>query len=86
MKKIISIILILLYINCYSQNKQKIKIDSEAVKIDTIYQLNLSKSEFINLINVIKAVDEKPSIINKWLEENIYNKTRLVANKEQPKK
>lgn len=53
---------------------------------DTVYQISLSKSEFLNLVNAIKSIDEKPSIINKWLEENIYNKTRLVANKEQPKK
>lgn len=86
MKQILVIIISLICLNSYSQTRQKTKIDSEAVKIDTVYQISLSKSEFLNLVNAIKSIDEKPSIINKWLEENIYNKTRLVANKEQPKK
>lgn len=86
MKQILVIIISLICLNSYSQTRQKTKIDSEAVKVDTVYQISLSKSEFLNLVNAIKSIDEKPSIINKWLEENIYNKTRLVANKEQPKK
>lgn len=86
MKQILVIIISLICLNSYSQTRQKTKIDSEAVKIDTVYQISLSKAEFLNLVNAIKSIDEKPSIINKWLEENIYNKTRLVANKEQPKK
>lgn len=86
MKQTLVIIISLICLNSYSQTRQKTKMDSEAVKIDTVYQISLSKSEFLNLVNAIKSIDEKPSIINKWLEENIYNKTRLVANKEQPKK
>lgn len=86
MKQILVIIISLICLNSYSQTRQKMWIDSEAVKIDTVYQISLSKAEFLNLVNAIKSIDEKPSIINKWLEENIYNKTRLVANKEQPKK
>lgn len=86
MKQILVIIISLICLNSYSQTRQKTKIDSESVKIDTVYQISLSKAEFLNLVNAIKSIDEKPSIINKWLEENIYNKTRLVANKEQPKK
>lgn len=78
MKLSVLILLSFLSLNSYCQK--------DSTHRDTIYQINLTKAEFYGLINAIKMIDEKPSIINKYLQENIYDKTKLIPNKEEKKK
>lgn len=82
MKKIILILFSSITLSTYAQKKDS------TVTTDTLYYIVLKKAEFENLVNVIKQIDEKPSIVNKWLEENIYRKTQMVTppNKEKTKK
>lgn len=71
MKKIISIGLLFICLSGYTQVK-------DTTNKDTSYVIVLKKVEFENLVRIIKSLDEKPSIINKWLEENVYKKTKIV--------
>lgn len=73
MRKVVLILFMLISINSYCQKK-----DTVSGKADTLYYIVLKKQQFQNLINAIRGLDEKPSIINAWLKENIYNNTQLV--------
>lgn len=87
MKKVLSILMLLVSLNGYCQSKAPLKYvngsfretkDSGTIKKDTLYYIVLKKEEFNNLIGTIKLIDEKPSLVNKWIEENIIKKTQLV--------
>lgn len=82
MKSIIIIALIFISLNSYGQKDDS----THRAKVDTVYQINLTKIEFLNLVNVIKQLDEKPSILKAWIEENIYKKTQLVLPNKEKKK
>lgn len=80
--KIIFIILLTISLNGYAQKDDS----THKAKVDTAYAIILSKIEYQNLISVIKQIDEKPSLIKAWIEENIYKKTQLVLPNKEKKK
>lgn len=86
MKKILTVTALLFCLTGSAQNKKPIQTRMDTVTVkDTTYGIFLTKVEFYTLVNIIKSLDEKPSILNKWIEENIYKKTQLIPNKELQK-
>lgn len=78
-------------ISSNGQNKSKpnifpVKDSVQKVKPDTAYQITLSKEEFLSIVDIVRSLDEKPSVIKAWLQEHIYSKTRQVLIPKEIKK
>lgn len=96
--KIIIFILFSISLYTYGQNKKPINtngIDKDhkmvmdslgKSKPDTAYQITLSKEEFLSIVDIVRSLDEKPSVIKAWLQEHIYSKTRQVLIPKEIKK
>lgn len=82
MKKILLATFLFFTIESFAQK------DSTAKDSVKTFAIILTEPELKNLVSLLKTADEKPSVINEWL--NFLN-TRIQilqppANKEQPKK
>lgn len=79
MKKLLIISFSLLCLNAIAQKK-----DTTIQRIDTTFAVLLSRPEYEWFISILKAADEKPTVISQWIN-SIALKTRIASIDTIPK-